>query len=91
VKEGIYKLFITKEVRGSGKYRWGKTFASPLPVIADALAPLAKRHRCTQQVKRDHVLWLGKSGQRIEGEDNPSGRRPSEHGCPRQLQKGLGP
>jgi hypothetical protein len=54
-------MFNVKELKGSRKHKWGRIFASPIPCIADALAPLAERHRCRQQVKTDHILWLGKS------------------------------
>jgi hypothetical protein len=54
-------MFSVKEIKGSKKNKWGRIFSLPLPRIAEALAPLAERHGCRQEVKPDHILWFGKS------------------------------
>jgi hypothetical protein len=54
-------MFNVKELKGSKKHKWGRIFSLPLPRIGEALAPLAERHGFRQQVKKDYILWLGKS------------------------------
>lgn len=58
-------MFSTKELKGSRKIKWGRIFSQPVPQVGEALAPLAERHGCRQQVKADHILWFGKSGKPV--------------------------
>ena len=48
----------SNNLKGNEKYRWGRVFASPLPVVVDAFAPYAEKAGCIQEVALQRIFWV---------------------------------
>jgi hypothetical protein len=56
----VIGFLSTRNLKGSRKYYWGRVFASPVPKIAEALAPFAERAGCKQKILKDSIIWQGR-------------------------------